>query len=36
MYSVIAVFIMNLIYLGKINPELSRTVVFDEDEWKLL
>ncbi|GMO44600.1 MAG: hypothetical protein Pg6C_06410 [Treponemataceae bacterium] len=27
---------MNLTYLGRINPELSCAVLFDEDEWKLL
>ncbi|GMO39734.1 MAG: IS4-like element ISLpn5 family transposase [Treponemataceae bacterium] len=36
MYSVTAVFIMNLTYLGRINPELSRAVLFDEDGRKLL
>jgi hypothetical protein len=32
MYSVIAIFIMNLTYLGRINPELSCAVLFEEDE----
>jgi hypothetical protein len=36
MYSVIAVFIMNLTYMARIHPELPCTVLFEDDEWKLL
>ncbi|MDR1410866.1 MAG: hypothetical protein LBI91_01525 [Spirochaetaceae bacterium] len=36
MYSVIAVFIMNLTYIARLNPELPCTVLFEEEEWKLL
>jgi hypothetical protein len=36
MYSIIAVFIMNLTYVARINPELPCSVLFCEDEWKLL
>lgn len=36
LYSVIAMQILNLTYLGKICPELSSEAVFDEDEWKIL
>jgi hypothetical protein len=36
MYSVIAVFIMNLTYIARLNPDLPCTVLFDDDEWKLL
>ncbi|MDR2796111.1 MAG: hypothetical protein LBB47_05305 [Spirochaetaceae bacterium] len=32
MYSVISVFIMNLTYIARVNPELP----FDEEEWKVL
>jgi hypothetical protein len=30
MYSVIAVFIMNLTYIARVNPELPCTILFDE------
>jgi hypothetical protein len=36
MYSVIGVFIMNLTYRARINPELPCTILFEEEEWKLL
>ncbi len=36
LYSVIAMQILNLTYLGKICPEISSEFVFDEDEWKIL
>jgi hypothetical protein len=36
MYSVIAVFIMNLTYIARVNPELPCTILFDEEEWKVL
>ena len=28
--------ILNLTYLGKIYPEISSKIVFDEEEWKVL
>ena len=36
LYSVIAMQILNLTYLGKICPEISSEIVFDEAEWKVL
>jgi hypothetical protein len=36
MYSVIVVFIMNLRYRAQFNPDLPSTILFEEDEWKLL
>jgi hypothetical protein len=36
MYSVIGVFIMNLTYIARINPELPCTILFEEEEWKVL
>jgi hypothetical protein len=36
MCSVIAVFIMNLTYIARVSPGLPCTILFDEDEWKLL
>ncbi|GHV22891.1 IS4 family transposase [Spirochaetia bacterium] len=36
MYSVIAVYIMNLTYIARINPGLPCTILFEETEWKLL
>jgi hypothetical protein len=36
MYSIISVFIMNLTYIARINPDLPCTILFDDDEWKLL
>jgi len=36
MYSVIAVLILNITYIARIHPELSCTVFFEEDEWKVL
>jgi hypothetical protein len=36
MYSIIAVFIMNMTYIARVNPALPCSVLFDEDEWKLL
>ena len=35
LYSVIAMQILNLTYLGKICPEISSEIVFDEEEWKV-
>jgi hypothetical protein len=36
MYAVIAVFILNLTYIARINPELPCTILFEEEEWKIL
>ncbi len=36
LYSVIAMQILNLTYLGKICPEISSEIVFAEEEWKVL
>jgi hypothetical protein len=36
LYSVIAVFILNLTYSGRVTPELSCEVLFEEEDWKLL
>jgi hypothetical protein len=36
MYSVIAVFILNLTYIARVNPELPCSILFDEEEWKVL
>jgi hypothetical protein len=36
MYSIISVFILNLTYIARINPDLPCTVLFDIDEWKIL
>jgi len=36
LYSVIAMQILNLTYLGKICPEISGEVVFDKEEWQVL
>jgi hypothetical protein len=36
MYSIIAVFILNMTYIARINPKLPCTILFDEDEWKIL
>jgi hypothetical protein len=36
MYSVIAVFIMNLTYRAWLNPDLPCTILSEDDEWKLL
>jgi hypothetical protein len=36
MYSVVAVFIMNLTYRARINSGLPRAILFDEEEWKVL
>jgi hypothetical protein len=36
MYSVTAVFIMNLTYIARIHPELSCTILFEDEEWKIL
>ena len=36
LYSVIAMQILNLTYHGKICPEISRGIVFVEEEWKVL
>ena len=35
-YSVIALYIMAITYLGKTTPEMSCDLVFDDDEWKIL
>ena len=36
LYSVIALQILNLTYLGKKCPEISSEIVFDKEEWKIL
>jgi hypothetical protein len=36
MYSVIAVYILNLTYIARINPDLPCTILFEEEEWKIL
>jgi len=36
MYSVIAVVIMNMTYIARIDPEVPCTIFFEEDEWKQL
>ena len=36
MYSVIAVLILNMTYIARIHPDISCTVFFEEDEWKVL
>lgn len=36
LYSVIAMQILNLTYLGRICPEIPSGAVFDEEEWKVL
>jgi hypothetical protein len=36
MYTVIAVFIMNLTCIARVNPGLPCTILFDEEEWKVL
>ena len=36
LYSVIAMQLLNLTYLGKICPGISGGAVFDEEEWKIL
>jgi hypothetical protein len=36
MYSIIAVFILNMTYIARLNPELPCTILFDEDDWKVL
>jgi hypothetical protein len=36
MYSIIAVSILNMTYIARIEPEAPCTIFFDEEEWKLL
>jgi len=36
MYSVIAVLIMNMTYIARLEPEKPCTIFFEEDEWKVL
>jgi hypothetical protein len=36
MYSIISVFIMNLTYIARINPDLPCDALFEEQEWKVL
>lgn len=36
MYSVVAVAIMNLTYIARIDPVVPCTVFFEKDQWKLL
>ena len=36
MYSIISVLILNMTYIARIHPNISCTVIFEEDEWKLL
>jgi hypothetical protein len=35
-YSVIAIFIMAVTYMGRISPDIPCNVFFEEDEWKIL
>jgi hypothetical protein len=35
MYSIIAVMILNITYMGRLKPELPCSVMLEEDEWKL-
>lgn len=35
-YSIISVFLMNMLYLSRVNPDLACDVFFNEIEWKLL
>ena len=35
-YSVIAMFVMTITYIGRILPDTPCNVFFDEDEWKIL
>jgi len=36
MYSIISIKILNMTYLARISPELSCSIIFGEDEWKIL
>jgi hypothetical protein len=36
LYSMIAIYIMNLTYIARIAPDTSCSAMFDEDEWKIL
>jgi hypothetical protein len=36
MYSIISMFILNLTYIARINPDLPCTIFFESDEWKIL
>jgi hypothetical protein len=36
MYSFIAVRILNMTYVARVNPDLPCSILFDEDEWKIL
>ncbi|MDR3192514.1 MAG: IS4 family transposase [Treponema sp.] len=36
MYSIIAVMILNMTYMGRLTPELPCSVILGEEEWKLL
>jgi hypothetical protein len=36
MYSLMAVTILNLTYIARVNPDLPCSILFDEDEWKIL
>jgi hypothetical protein len=36
MYSVIAVYILNLTYVARINPDLPCDILFEDLEWKIL
>ena len=36
MYSIISVAIMNLTYIARIHPDVTCTVFFEEEEWKVL
>jgi hypothetical protein len=36
MYSIIAVMILNMTYIGRLKPELPCFVMLGEEEWKLL
>jgi hypothetical protein len=36
MYSIISIKILNMTYLARISPELPCSIIFGEDEWKIL
>jgi hypothetical protein len=36
MYSIIAVMILNMTYIGRLKPETPCSLLFSEDEWKVL
>ena len=36
MYSIIAVCILNMTYLARVNPDLPCSILLEKDEWELL